>query len=71
MRVENKEYYYFEDKDKLDFLQFLTQNGMMMTTFANKCDISLSLLSLIINGKRAITKNVIDEFGKNGFKVNI
>ena len=71
MRVEYKEYYYFEEVDKVLFTDFLRNTHTSMKDFADSCDISLSLLSLILNGKRAITKNVLNEFEKHGFKVEI
>lgn len=71
MRIENKVYYYFEEQERNDFFNYLKKSDLNMTTFAEKCGISLSLLSLILGGKRAITKNVIKEFEKIGFKVNL
>ena len=71
MRVEYKEYYYFEEVDKGLFTDFLKNTNTSMKDFADSCGISLSLLSLILNGKRSISKNVLNEFKKHGFKVEI
>ena len=71
MRVVNKRYYYFDEKDKIDFEVFLVKNLMRKGEFAKKCGISLTLLTLLFNGKRAITKEVADLFTKNGFRVVI
>lgn len=70
MRVEYKQFYYFELEDKERFNNFLDDNGINMSDFATKCDISLTLLSLVVNGKRAITKNVLEQFERNGFIVD-
>lgn len=39
--------------------------------FAKRCDISSTLLTLLFNGKRSISKEVAKAFTKNGFKVEI
>lgn len=71
MRVEHKYYYYFEESDKENFKKFLEKNSMSMNDFANNCGMSLTLLSFIINGRRAINQTIIDLFEKNGFEVII
>ena len=71
MRVEHKYYYYFEESDKESFKKFLEKNSMSMNDFANNCGMSLTLLSFIINGRRAINQTIIDLFAKNGFEVKI
>ena len=71
MRIENKTYYYFEEKEKGLFTDFLWESHTSMKDFAELCGISVSLLSLIVNGKRAITKKVIEKFEENGFKVKV
>ena len=71
MRVESKEYYYFEEIDKGLFTDFLWQSHTSMKDFAELCGVSLSYLSLIINGKRAITNDMIDIFAKNGFELKM
>ena len=71
MRVENKIYYYFEEKEKGLFTDFLWESHNKMADFAEKCGISLSYLSLIVNGKRAITKALLKKFAKHGFKVEV
>ena len=71
MRVENKQFYYFDEEEKGRFTDFLRESRTSITQFANMCGISVPLLSLILNGKRAITKNVIQEFENHGFKVDL
>lgn len=71
MRIEKKTYYYFEKQEKELFYRFLNENNTNMRDFAKKCSISLSLLSLVINGKRSITMHTIEIFAKNGFKLGI
>lgn len=67
MKVEQKTYYYFDDNDLLAFREFLRTHLMKLSEFAEKCGISTALLSLIIHGKRALTKEHIENFKKNGF----
>lgn len=71
MRKEIKEYYYFEENEKGLFTDFLRENRITMTEFAKNCDISLALLTLVVNGKRSITQNTLDQFAKQGFKVEL
>lgn len=71
MRVEHKQYYYFEQEEKDRFTDFLWDNHINTIDFAHRCGISPSLLSLIVNGKRAITKNVLKAFEDQGFKVEL
>ena len=71
MRVENKSYYYFEEKEKKSFNDFLLQSNTSMRDFAELCGVSITLLSLIVNGKRAITKDMITKFERNGFKLEL
>lgn len=71
MRIEHKTYYYFEEKEKGLFTDFLWESHTKMSDFAELCGISLSLLSLVVNGKRSITKNIIEKFKENGFKLDI
>ena len=71
MKIENKTYYYFEGKEKALFNDFLSKKGIKSVDFAKKCGISLSLLSLVINGKKPITKRTLNIFNKNGFKLEI
>lgn len=71
MRIENKTYYYFEEYEKGLFTDFLWESRTSMREFAQNCDISVTLLSMIVNGKRAITLNVLKKFEENGFKVEL
>lgn len=71
MRIEQKTYYYFENKDKIDFYIYLTKRLMKMSEFANECGISLTLLSLVVNGKRAITKDLMKKFKEKGFNLDL
>ena len=66
-----KRFYYFDDNDRTDFELFLRQNLMKKGEFAQKCNISNTLLTLLFNGKRSITKEIAETFTKNGFKVEI
>lgn len=71
MIVVCKRIYYFDNKDKQNFELFLKQNDINRSDFAKKCDISSTLLTLLFNGKRSITKEMAKTFTKNGFKVEI
>lgn len=71
MIVICKRFYYFDDKDKQKFELFLKKNDIKKSDFAKKCDISSTLLTLLFNGKRSISKEVAKAFTKNGFKVEI
>ena len=71
MRVVSKKYYYFEEEDKGLFTDFLLENHTKMNDFATLCGITLAYLSLVINGKRAITPSLMKKFEENGFKVLI
>lgn len=71
MRVENKIYYYFEEKEKGLFTDFLWESRNSMGDFAEMCGISIAYLSLIVNGKRAISEELLKEFEKNGFTLEI
>ena len=71
MFVVSKKYYYFDENDKVVFLDFLTRNGITRTDFAKMCGISLTLLTLLFNSKRAITKEIAQAFTSHGFKVNV
>ena len=71
MIVVSKRFYYFDEKDKMDFQIFIIKNGITRTDFAKMCNISLTLLTLLFNGKRSITKEVAQAFTEHGFKVEI
>ena len=71
MKIVNKTYYYFEEKEKGLFTDFLWESHTKMSDFAELCGISLTLLSLVVNGKRSITKNIIEKFRKNGFNIGL
>lgn len=71
MVVVSKRFYYFDEKDKMDFQIFIIKNNITRTDFAKMCNISLTLLTLLFNGKRSITKDVAKMFTEHGFKVDI
>lgn len=71
MIVVYKRFYYFDSNDKQKFELFLKENNIKKNDFAKKCDISSTLLTLLFNGKRSITKEMARTFTKNGFKVEI
>lgn len=71
MFVLCKKYYYFDEKDKKMFINFLTKQDITNKEFAKMCGISVGFLSLLFNGKRAISKEIADIFTKNGYKVEI
>lgn len=71
MIVVSRRFYYFDEKDKRVFQTFIIKNGITRTDFAKMCNISPTLLTLLFNGKRSITKDVAQAFTKNGFKVEI
>ena len=59
------------DLEKTMFNDFLLNSNVSMKQFAKLCGISMAYLSLIVNGRRAITKSLIEKFAENGFKVEI
>lgn len=67
----SKRFWYFDESDKEKFNEMLEKENLTKTDFANKCGISLTLLTLLMNGKRSITKEVAEELTKNGFKVKL
>ena len=71
MIVVCKRFYYFDSNDKQKFELFLKENNIKKNDFAKKCDISSTLLTLLFNGKRSITKEMAQAFTNHGFKVNV
>lgn len=67
MKIINKQQYFFEENEKGQFTDFLWKSHNSMQDFAELCGISPTLLSLIVNGKRPITKTHLLKFKKNGF----
>ena len=67
MKIINKQQYFFEENEKGQFTDFLWKSHNSMQDFAELCGISPTLLSLIVNGKRPITKTTLLKFKKNGF----
>lgn len=62
---------YLNDRDRIRFNTFLIKNGLTMTDFAKMCNMTMPYLSLIIRGKRAITREIAETFINNGFKVKL
>lgn len=71
MIVVCKRFYYFDENDKKDFELFLRRKLMKKGDFAKMCNISNTLLTLLFNGKRSITKEIAETFTKNGFKIKL
>lgn len=71
MILVKKKKYYFDQSDRIRFDKFLKSNGLKRCEFAEKCFISPTLLTMIYQGKRAITIDVADNFTKNGFKIKL
>lgn len=71
MFAVNKRFWYFDEKDKERFAKLLEKEGITKTEFASKCGISLTLLTLLMNGKRSITKEVAEKLTENGFNVKV
>ena len=69
MKIENKTLYYFTEYEKGLFTDFLWQSKNTMSDFADKCGMSITLLSLIVNGKRPFTTEYRELFERNGFKL--
>ena len=69
MKIENKTLYYFTEYEKGLFTDFLWQSKNTMSDFADKCGMSITLLSLIVNGKRPFTNEYRELFERNGFKL--
>lgn len=69
MRLKHSVHFYFEDKDKIDFKVFLLKNDLTIRDFATKCGISPSYLNALLNGKRALTEELVKVFSENGYKI--
>ena len=69
MKAKIKKSYYFDKDDRKAFKVFLIKNDMSKETFAKKCGISMSLLSSILFGYRAITEKNIEKFESLGLKL--
>ena len=48
---------------------YLILNDMTVSEFAKKLGVSQSFLSFVINGKKALTTNLIKKFRENGFEL--
>ena len=48
---------------------YLTLNDMTVSEFAKKLGVSQSFLSFVMNGKKALTNNLIKKFRENGFEL--
>ena len=71
MILIKKKHYYFDQTDREKFDKFLKKSGFTRQEFAEKCYISPTLLTMIYQGKRAITKIVAENFTKNGFTIKL
>ena len=71
MRVVSKHYYYFEKQDKLDFLMFLKEKNTNILEFSSKCSVSISYMSLILSGKRALNDNIINNMKSIGYELKL
>ena len=69
MRLKHSVHFYFENQDKINFKVFLLKNGLTIREFATKCGISPSYLNTILNGKRALTEELVKVFSENGYKI--
>lgn len=58
MKIVNKVSYYFDSSDKELFLDYLKILGINMKELASKLGISLSYLSSIVSGTRALSSEL-------------
>ena len=70
MKVIIKKYYRFDKEEKKRFKKFLIDSGLKSYQFAEKCGVSMSYLTFIINGERNITPKLKKIFEENGYEVN-
>ena len=71
MKIEYEEIYYFDEEEKGRFTDFLRDRHYSANDFAKMCGISISLLSMLVNGKRPLNEKHIKIFNKYGFKVEL
>ena len=66
MKIRYKTQYYFEDNEVSQLELFLHENKMTLKEFAELCGISATLMTMIKQGRRSISKSVLNKFAKNG-----
>ena len=64
-----KTYAYFGEEDLKNFKKWLIEKGLTFGEVADKVDISWTYLSLIINGKRPLTKKFKDKLEALGYEM--
>jgi len=62
-----KSYYVATPVARKRFRKWLVENDLNYKKFSQKCGCSMAYISAVINGKRHITKSVIDKFHKAGY----
>lgn len=67
MRIKTYTRQYFDKKEKLNFQIFLAKKGMMKSEYAEKLGCSPAYLSMVINGKKALSKKFAAKLKTNGF----
>lgn len=65
--MDNKNYMNKQQAKALKI--YLILNDMTVSEFAKRLGVSQSFLSFVINGKKAITTNLIKKFRENGFEL--
>ena len=69
MRETIKRYWYFTKDDKKAFVEWIKEKKLTATAFAYFLQISDSLLSEILNGKKPLTERLKVLFNENGYKI--
>lgn len=62
-----KSYYVATPVARKRFKKWLIENDLNYKKFSQMCGCSIAYISAVINGKRHITKSVIDKFHKAGY----
>ena len=64
-----KRKYESKNFDKIGFRCWLIRNRMTATDFANKVGVSKAYISSIVNGKRHISRSIVELFAKGGYEI--
>lgn len=67
MKIVIDETYYCENKDRKRFNKWLKEKSLKQKDVANILEISCCYLTLVLNGKRALTKKMVKKLEQIGF----
>lgn len=67
MKIVIDETYFCEKKDRKRFDKWLKEKSFKQKDVANILEISNSYLTLVLNGKRALTKKMVKKLEQIGF----